>query len=130
MKTTSINHPWAISDKFRDRYGDVWANIDFVFQDKISEDLFKTDPMNTTIGQLHIYNQQINMTYKDLINYAKSVRTTTMETYVSGTKDSIVDIRVKSQTFTLRRHELAKLADTLDDSVESAMRAYELGLYL
>lgn len=130
MKTTSINHPWAISDKIRSRYGEVWSNLDFVFLDKISEDVFKTDPMNTTIGQLHIYNQQLNMTYKDLINYAKTVRISTNEAYVNGKKNASYDVRVKSQTFTLTRHELAKLADTLEEASESAMRAYELGLYL
>lgn len=130
MKTTSINHPWAISDKIRYRYGDVWANLDFVFQDKISENVFKSDPMNTTIGQLYIYNQQLDMIYKDLINYAKSVRIMTNEAYVNGEKNASYDVRLKSQTFTLTRHELSKLADTLEEASTTAMRAYELGLYL
>ena len=130
MKTTSINHPWAISDKIRSRYGEVWSNLDFVFLDKISKEAFKTDPLNTNIGHLHIYNQQLNMTYKDLINYSKTIRIATNEAYVNGDKHSIFNVRVKSQTFTLTRHELAKLADTLEESHESAMRAYELGLYL
>ena len=129
MKTTSINHPWAISDKFRERYGDVWANMDFEFMDKISEEVFKTDPMNTVIGQLNIFNQKITMTYKDLVNYSKSIRIACNEAYVSKTS-VIADIRVKSNTFTLQRHELSKLADTLDEATASALRAYELGLYL
>lgn len=128
MKTTSINHPWAISDKYRQRYGDVWANMDFEFADKISEEVFKTDPMNTVIGQLNIYNQQIKMTYKDLVNYSKSVRITCNEAYMS--KINNTDVRVKSQTFTLQRHELSKLADTLEEATASSLRAYELGLYL
>lgn len=129
MKTTSINHPWAISDKYRHRYGEVWANMDFEFMDKISEDLFKTDPMNTVIGQLNIYNQQIKMTYKDLVNYSKSIRITCNEAYVSKTPGTI-DVRVKSNTFSLQRHELSKLADTLEEAMASSLRAYELGLYL
>ena len=130
MKTSSINHPWAISDKIRAKYGEVWSNLDFVFLDKISEELFKTDPMNTTIGYLQIYNQHLNMTYKDLVNYAKTVRISTSEAYVNGDLNISYDIRVKSQTFTLTRHELSKLADTLEEAAESALRAYELGLYL
>ncbi len=126
----SINTPWAISDKYRARYGEVWSNLDFVFLDKISEDVFKTDPMNSIIGNLHIYNQQLKLTYKDLINYAKSIKTTSDESYISGTKSDLYSIRVKSQTFTLQRHELAKLSETLNEASVSALKAYELGLYL
>lgn len=130
MKTTSINHPWAISDKFRKKYGDIWADLDFVFQDKISEDLFQTDPLNTIIGTLQLYNQHIKMSYKDLINYAKTTKISINEAYVNDSKDTKYDIRVKSNTFTLSRMELAKLADTLQEAADSALRAYELGLYL
>jgi hypothetical protein len=70
------------------------------------------------------------MTYKDLINYSKSIRTTCNEIYVSGDKGAIQDVRVKSQTFTLKRHELLKLTETLEDATDAALRAYELGLYL
>ena len=126
----SINHPWAISEKYRSRYGEVWSNLDFVFLDKISEEVFKTDPMNSLIGHLHIYNQQIKMTYKDLVNYAKTIKTISDESYVSGTKLDSYDVRVKSQTFTLQRHELCKLSETLNEASVSALRAYELGLYL
>ena len=59
--TTSINHPWAISDKFRNKYGNLWADLDFVFHLKLSKDNFKTDPMNVTIGDLKIGNQSIPM---------------------------------------------------------------------
>jgi len=126
----SINHPWAISEKYQSRYGEVWSNLDFVFLDKISEEVFKTDPMNSLIGHLHIYNQQIKMTYKDLVNYAKTIKTISDESYVSGTKLDSYDVRVKSQTFTLQRHELCKLSETLNEASVSALRAYELGLYL
>jgi hypothetical protein len=126
----SINNPWAISDKYRARYGEVWSNLDFVFEDKISEDVFRADPMNSVIGQLHIFNQTLKMTYKDLINYAKLVKTQSDESYVSGTKTDVFDIRLKAQTFTLQRHELCKLSETLNEASVSALKAYELGLYL
>jgi hypothetical protein len=126
----SINHPWAISDKFRSRYGEVWSNLDFVFLDKISKDLFKNDPMNLLIGYLYVNNQQIKMTYKDLLNYSKSIRTASNEAYLSGTKTEKYDVKVRSQNFSLQRHELGRLADTLDEATVSVIRAYELGLYL
>lgn len=128
--THSINNPWGISDKYRNRYGEVWANLDFEIAEKISEEVFKTDPMNTLIGELCIYNQRIKMTYKDLINYSKSLNILMNEAYVGGTKTDMFDVRVKSQTFTLQRHELRKLSETLMDASSAAIRAYELGLYL
>ena len=129
MRTTSINHPWAISDKFRKKYGDVWANMDFEFMEKISEDSFKTDPMNTIIGYLHVFNQHLKLTYKDLINYSKSIRIASSEAYATKVSENI-DVRIKSNTFSLTRHELSKLADTLEEATASTLRAYELGLYL
>ena len=128
--THSINNPCGISDKYRERYGEVWANLDFEIAEKISEEVFKTDPMNTLIGELCIYNQRIKMTYKDLINYSKSLNILMNEAYVGGTKTDMFDVRVKSQTFTLQRHELRKLSETLVDASSAALRAYELGLYL
>jgi hypothetical protein len=126
----SINQPWAISDKYQTRYGSVWANMDFVFQEKISEENFRTDPMNTVIGELHIYNQKLQMTYKDIINYSKSIQMVSDESYISGTKTDKYDVKIKSQTFTLQRHELRKLAETLTETLIVSIRAYELGLYL
>jgi hypothetical protein len=130
MKTTSINHPWAISEKYQERYGAVWSTLDFVFADKSSEENFKTDPMNTVIGNLEIFNQSIKMTYKDLINYSKSIRILMDEVYVSGNRTDVHDVKIKSQTFSLKRHELRKLSETLSDANTSSLRAYELGLYL
>lgn len=126
----SINHPWAVSDKYRNKYGDVWADLDFVFKEKISEDNFRMDPMNTVIGQLNVFNQRIEMLYKDIISYAKTVKTLSEESYITGTKNDSYEVRIKSQTFTLKRHELSKLSDTLNEAVSSTVRAYELGLYL
>jgi hypothetical protein len=126
----SINHPWAISDKYATRYGEVWTSMDFVFNDKISAENFSTDPMNTAIGYLELYKQQIPMTYRDIINSAKTINTTFNEVYASREKGMTYDIRVKSQTFTLQRHELRKLAETLSEAQSTALKSYELGLYL
>ena len=126
----SINQPWAISDKVRNKLGDAWADIDFVFQEKISEDNFRTDPMNTNIGYLSLFTQKIDMLYKDIISYAKTTKTLSDEAYITGARTDIYDVRIKSQTFTLKRHELSKLSETLNEASSSTIRAYELGLYL
>jgi hypothetical protein len=125
----SVNHPWGISDKIRNRNGNTWADIDFVFQDKMSAEVFKEDPMNCTIGQLHVAGCVIKMKYKDLIAYSKSVQEQAGRTRDSG-KDSVFSVDVKTYTITLRPHEIQRLSETLHDSLTSCMRAYELGLYL
>lgn len=129
--THSINQPWAVSDKFRNRYGDTWADLDFVFNEKISAEVFREDPMNTKIGVLEIFNQKITFRYKDLISYGKSVN----EKYARliSEKSSKLDsfpIEIKSHTFSLRCHEIGKLAETLSEAQHVALRSYELGLYL
>lgn len=131
MTIKSINHPWAISDKFKQRYGDVWTNLDFVFENKISEENFKTDPMNVTIGTLNIANQTIPMRYKDLISYAKSLQTYTANMYAERvSKEEVMSISIKGREFGLKRHEVSRLSETISEAQETAMRAYELGLYL
>lgn len=129
--TNSINQPWAISENFRMRYGNTWADLDFVFEAKISEDAFKTDPMNCLIGHLNIFNQQIRMQYKDLILYAKTINTYAANVYANRPeKDATFPVEVKGQTLVLRKHEIGKLAQTLSDALDVSMRKYELGLYL
>jgi len=125
----SVNHPWGISDKIRNRNGNTWADIDFVFQDKMSAEVFKEDPMNCTIGQLHVAGCVIKMKYKDLITYSKTLQEQAGRTRDSG-KDSVFSVDVKTYTMTLRPHEIQRLSETLHDSLTSCMRAYELGLYL
>ena len=70
------------------------------------------------------------MSYRDIINSAKTINTTYHEVYASREKGMTYDIRVKSQSFTLQRHELRKLAETLLEAQSSALKSYELGLYL
>lgn len=127
----SINQPWAISEKYANRYGETWTKLDFVFEDKISEDNFKTDPMNCTIGTLHVAGQKITMRYKDLISYTKQLNTFTSNMYASRpTKTDIFSIDVKGRTVLLAKHEVAKLNETISDALDVCMRNYELGLYL
>ena len=129
--TTSINQPWAISDKFRKRYGTVWSEIDFVFQAKISKENFRTEPMSTLIGQLQCAGQQIDMTYRDLLSNSKSIEMLSVNLYAERVnKSETFEVNVKGRRFMLNCTEIGRLADTLTDATNSAMRAYELGLYL
>ena len=129
--TNSINQPWAISDDFRTRYGNTWADLDFVFESKISAENFKTDPMDCTMGHLNIFNQHIHMRYKDLIAYAKSISTLAGNVYATRpSKNETFPVDVKGRMLTLRKHEIGKLAQTLNDALDVSMRKYELGLYL
>lgn len=129
--TNSINQPWAISEKYRTRYGNTWSDLDFIVESKISADNFKTDPMNCLIGHLQIFNQQIKMNYKDLISYSKSVSTFAGNVYANRPgKDATFPVELKGRTLVLRKHEIGKLAQTLSDALDVAMRKYELGLYL
>ena len=129
--TNSINQPWAISEKYRTRYGNTWSDLDFIVESKISADNFKTDPMNCLIGHLQIFNQQIKMNYKDLISYSKSVSTFAGNVYANRPgKDATFPVELKGRTLVLRKHEIGKLAQTLSDALDVTMRKYELGLYL
>ena len=48
--TGSINQPWAISEKFANKYGTTWSNLDFIIEQNISNEQFKTDQMNVMVG--------------------------------------------------------------------------------
>jgi hypothetical protein len=127
----SINQPWAISEKYANRYGETWTKIDFVFEDKISEENFKTDPMNCTIGTLHVAGQKIVMRYKDLISYAKTIETMTVNMYASRpSKTDTFAVDIKGRTVMLAKHEVGKLNETIAEAYHSTLRGYELGLYL
>jgi hypothetical protein len=129
--THSINQPWAVSDNFRKRYGNTWADLDFVFNNKISAEVFKEDPMNTEIGQLEIFNQKIILRYKDLIKLSKSLS----EMYArvvseKPSKDFAYNVEIKSFSFSLCKHEIGRLSETISEALTSTIRSYELGLYI
>jgi len=131
MTTTSINHPWGVSDKFRTRYGNTWADLDFVFEAKISEENFKTEPMNTTIGELRIAGQHISMRYKDLIAYAKLIDTLSGNLYAERINmDMTVEVSIKGRDFMLNKQEIGRLSTTLDEAVNATIKGYQLGLYI
>ena len=129
--TKSINQPWAISIEYQNRYGELWYNLDFIMEDKISAENFKSDPMVCLIGKLHVAGQQIRMTYKDLILYAKEIATASIDAYeTKPDKHATFNVEIKGRSFNMKKHELSKLSQTINDALHTAIRSYELGLYL
>jgi hypothetical protein len=128
MTTNSINQPWAISDKIRNRYGSTWADIDFTFNEKISEESFREDPMMVSIGTLEVAGAKIKFRYKDLIAYSKSF--TELSANYSRIKNETFPIEIKTFTINLTSHEITRVSETLNDALITTVRAYELGLYL
>lgn len=127
----SVNHPEAIQDKFVERYGKTWADMDFVFDTTITETAFHDDPMNTEVGILILGEHRIKMRYKDVILYSKLIEDESNNIYASNaTKTETFPIEVKGYSFMLYKHEVSKLANTLADTAQSVIRGYELGLYL
>ena len=127
----SVNQPWAISNKYQTKYGPVWSGLDFIMEDKISAENFKTDPMNCTIGQLHVNGQRIYMKYKDLILYAKEIEGIADNLYsIKLAVDETFNVEIKGRTFNMKKHEIGRLSQTINDALHISLRSYELGLYL
>ena len=125
----SVNHSWGISPKFRQKYGETWADIDFYFADKISKDRFRNDPMKCFVGTLELSRHSFKFTYKDLLSYTSSVAIAAKRVY--GVKvEEALPIDIKNRTILLNKTELNRLRETLDDALASIQRGYELGLYL
>lgn len=129
MTTNSVNQPWAISDKIRNRYGSTWADIDFVFNEKISQEVFREDPMNTSMGTLEVAGAKIKFKYKDLITYTKSIAEMAVS-YSRIKNETTFPVEIKSFTLQLTPHEITRISETLHDAMLTTTRAYELGLYL
>ncbi len=87
--------------------------------------------MNTEIGQLEIFNQKIILRYKDLIKLSKSLS----EMYArvvseKPSKDFAYNVEIKSFSFSLCKHEIGRLSETISEALTSTIRSYELGLYI
>lgn len=128
--TGSINQPWGISEKFVQRYGAVWANTDFVMND-IYESQFRSEPLETKVGTLSVGNTKISFKYKYLISEATRIKQLVAGMYaLKPSKDQKFHIEISNKEFTLRKHEIAKIAETLELAVDVIQRKYQLGLYL
>ena len=125
----SVNHSWAVGSKQRQKYGDTWADIDFYFPEKISKDRFRNDPMNCLVGTLHVAKQDFKFKYKDLIAYQKSVTKIVANMYWNK-NEQVIPVDIKSKIILLNKSELNRLRETLDDSLLTTQRGYEVGTYL
>jgi hypothetical protein len=123
---SSINHSFGISDKFRARYGETWASIDF-FPANINLDLYKLDPMGYIVGILQIANTKINIAYRDLAKL-ESVLVELMESN-SHVKDKsyTYTVSINGCKFELKKHEISRLYETITDSKITVNRKYEMG---
>jgi hypothetical protein len=87
--------------------------------------------MNVTMGEIHIVTTAIPMRYKDLISYTKSVGQLANNLYAERpAKTETFEVSIKGREFMLNKKEIVKLYETLNDATNTAVKAYELGLYL
>tara|TARA_R110001592_G_scaffold61486_1_gene187355 strand:- start:1281 stop:1667 length:387 start_codon:yes stop_codon:yes gene_type:complete len=125
----SVNQSCGISPKFRDRYGSTWADMDFIFKDKVYAKSFKEDPLHTRVGTLEVAGLQIPFTYKDLIQNSQTISRIGIETHREDLSNKF-EINIKSKSILLNRQEINRLSETLSDALLTVDRSYELGLYL
>ena len=126
----SINHPWAISEKFKKRYGKTWSEMDFRVA-KLSNYHFRNDPMNTIVGTIHLCGQEIPLKYKHLISSATVAQDNANAAYFQkADKHDRFSINIFNKTFILKKHEIGKLSQTLNDSLQCIQVGYQIGIYL
>jgi len=127
--TSSINHPWGISKKMRERMGDTWADIDFEINNRLSQHNMKENLMEQPVGNLYIARLNIKMKYKDLVSVSKKLKRHVNNTYKASIEDKF-PIELKSNILLLNKKEIERLEETINITTKTLMRKYELGLYL
>jgi hypothetical protein len=123
----SVNQPWAISNKYREKYGNTWAEIDFEFKD-ILEKNFLENPQSTVIGTLIVAGQREEVTMRDLSFMQTVLKTSIAEAVQLPMNEH--EVKLKSKYVRLNVTELNRLYETIDDTITSIQRKYQLGLYL
>jgi len=127
--TSSINHPWGISKKVRERMGNTWADMDFEINQRLSQHNMKESLFDQPVGNLYIANMNIKMKYKDLISISKYMKKQINNSY-RATIEEKFPVDIKSHTFFLNKNEIERLDETINITTKTLMRKYELGLYL
>jgi hypothetical protein len=128
--TSSINHPWGISEKFKEKYGKIWAEMDFEIG-KISNYHFRNNPLDTKVGTLLLCGQSIDVKFKQLISAANHMSENAKAVYFQrADKDDKFEITIFNKPFILKKHEIGKLSQTLNDSLHTIQVGYQIGTYL
>ena len=127
--TNSINHPWGISQKMRDRMGQTWADMDFEINPRLSTHNMREDLINQPVGILSLANMNIKMKYKELLSASKSLKKHVNNSYNSDIQEKF-PVDIQSHTFLLNKKEIERLEETINITTTVLVRKYELGLYL
>src|SRR5690554_1260702 len=109
----SVNQSWSISDDAINRYGKLWASLDFFINDNVYERKFELSPMDVVVGNLQLDGKEYPMTYKKLLSESSGLD------FIISTKfqlksdpEEVHSINILDKTFRLNRKEIMKLADT------------------
>jgi len=127
--TNSINHPWGISEKMRVKMGETWADMDFEINNRLSQHNMRENLMEQNVGNLYVSRFNFKMKYKDLLSFNKKLKRHVTNTY-KATIEEKFPIEIKSQVLLLNKKEIERLDETINITIKSIMRKYELGLYL
>ena len=123
----SINLSFAVPDKLRDRYGNVWADLDFIVK-PMNLDIFKKRPMETIVGTLLIAGSKIKIEYKDLFKLETKLNNLLNTVYSAKDREVKYPVDIKGMSFQLRQHEITRLYETIVDAKITIQRKYELGV--
>lgn len=127
MNMNSINQPWGISDKYINKYGSLWASIDFILK-PITIKSLRDNPTSTVVGELVILQQHIPVTLNDLEELKLILKTNIKN--ITEDIECKHDIRIRYKSFKMNITEINRLYETVEDSLTSITRKYQLGLYL
>ena len=97
----------------------------------------KTNSILTLVGiteELYRTNMRLNQVLTNALK--NNTNTKSIEVHTELINKAITDLSekfevdIKNKTFLLNRQEIGRLRETLDDTLATIQRSYELGLYL
>ena len=126
---SSVNQPWGISKKHVKRYGRTWATTDFILN-TLNQEQFRNDPLNVNIGTLKLQGRNIRMKYKHLMSESQRISQLAEAAYMNKLdRDQKYSIELSGNDFSLVKHEITKLAETLADAVSTVQKQYQLNIW-
>ena len=131
MIAKTINQSWAIPNSMIERYGKNWATIDFEINPKLSNYLFRNDPLNITVGQICLCNKKLDASLKQLRSWKTMLEHTLVDIQLlHSDKSKEVEVIVLNKPFYLKSREITRLYETINDSIDTIQKSYKIGLYL